>query len=81
MSLPDNVFNHFNAGQMSKPQYQLFQMWISLEGSSGKMRGSATVQIKELFSHKIGVSLPGRAPLLQAILGKQVGLLLCSAWT
>lgn len=49
MSLPDNVHNLFNVGQMSKPQYQLFQMWLSLEGSSGKMRGSATVQINELF--------------------------------
>lgn len=57
---------------MSEPQYQLFQMWISLEGSRGKMRGSPAVQIKELFSHKIGVSLPGRAPLLHAILGQQL---------
>lgn len=80
MSLPDNVLRshrcHFNTGQMSELQYQLFQMRISLEGSSGKMRGRATVQIKELFSHKIGVLL-SHAPLIQAILGKLVGLL---AW-
>lgn len=44
MSLSDNVLVHsfqhlccFNIGQMSEPQYQLLQMWISLEGSSGKM--------------------------------------------
>lgn len=66
---------------MSEPQYQLFQMRLSLEGSSGKMQGSATVQIKELFFHKIGVSVPGCAPLLQAILSKRVGLLECKTWT
>lgn len=43
---------YFNIGQMSEPQYQLFQMWISLESNSGKTWDSATAQIKELFSHK-----------------------------
>lgn len=41
---------HFNTGQMSEPQYQLFQMWISWESNNGKMWDGATAQIKELFS-------------------------------
>lgn len=44
---------YFNTGQMSEPQYQLFQMWISWESNNGKMWDSAAAQIKELFSHKI----------------------------
>lgn len=44
---------YFNTGQMSEPQYQLFQMWISWESNNGKMWDDAAAQIKELFSHKI----------------------------
>lgn len=37
---------YFNTGQMSEPQYQLFQMWISWESNNGKMWDGAAAQIK-----------------------------------
>lgn len=44
---------YFNTGQMSEPQYQLFQMWISWESNYGKMWDGTAAQIQELFPHKV----------------------------
>lgn len=54
-----------NTGQMSGPQYQLFQLWISLASNSGKTWGSASAQIRVIFSQDLCVT----ATLLPFIVG------------